>query len=66
MPLNPTRIRQLRLQAGLTLQQAADKAGLTNRQKWARLEAGGVPDPQISTLERIARALGVSVGELLR
>ena len=38
---------------------------LTHRQQWQRLEAGRTPDPTVSTLQRVARALGVEPGELL-
>lgn len=66
MPLNIEYIRTRREQLGLTQEEAATAAGFANRQKWSQYEAGRVPDPQLSTLEGIARALGCDVGRLVR
>lgn len=58
-----TRLRALRHAQGLSLRalkQRADVAVAT----LVRIEAGGY-DPKLSTLQRLARALGVSVGTLI-
>jgi len=57
------RIRKLRAEQGLTQEQLARKANVSLGYL-ARLETGH-HDPKLSTLLRIARALGVSVTELL-
>lgn len=64
MPLDPTKIKSLRERRSLTQQQAADAAGMP-RPHWTRLESGERPDPQLSTAEKVAKALGVRVERLL-
>jgi transcriptional regulator with XRE-family HTH domain len=59
-----TRIKALREQRGLTQHQLAEKAGI-GRSYLARLETAR-QDPTLSTLEKIAKALGVKVAELLQ
>jgi len=66
MPLDRQKIRRLRLALGLSMEQAAARAGLTGRQHWHQLETGRCLDPRISTLERVAGALGVKPRELLK
>jgi len=66
MPL-PTigmKIQRLREKRGLTQEALAKKTGLS-RGYLARLESGR-HDPSLSTLEKIAKALGVKTWELLR
>jgi DNA-binding XRE family transcriptional regulator len=48
-------VRTLRLRRGLTLAELAKRVG-TNQAAIARIEAGG-PEPRLSTLERVGRAL---------
>ena len=58
------RLRQLREQSGMTAEALSRRAGLP----WSyvgRIEAGEIRDPRISTCQKLAAALGVSVGELL-
>ncbi len=57
------RIKVLRDRRGLTQEQLAEKAGVS-RTYLARLETGR-QDPTLSTLEKLAKALGVRVGRLL-
>lgn len=57
------RIRDLRLRLGVSQQALASSAGLTQNGIF-RLEAGET-NPQLSTLQRIASALGCSVRELV-
>jgi transcriptional regulator with XRE-family HTH domain len=56
-------MRQLREAHGLTQQQVAKRAGLP-RPTWANLESGGA-NPTLSVLLKVARALSVSLEELL-
>jgi len=62
--MNRTKLRQFRKAAGLTYQQLADKAGISKPYVWA-LEKDTV-DPSLSVVRRIARALGVHPGELIK
>ena len=63
MPLKD-RLKQLRAAAGLTQQALATKAGLSMATV-IHMEGGRTPDPRASTLKALARALGVTVDELL-
>ena len=56
-------ITQLRKQHGLTQQGLSELTGIT-QPKICRLELGNNPDPQYSTLERIATALNCKVADL--
>ncbi len=56
-------MRQLREAHGLTQQQVAKRAGIP-RPTWANLESGGA-NPTLSVLLKVARALSVSLEELL-
>jgi XRE family transcriptional regulator, regulator of sulfur utilization len=58
------RVRALRERRGWTQERLAEKAGIS-RGYLARLETAR-QDPKLSTLEKLARALGVSVAALLR
>ncbi|MGH2359406.1 MAG: helix-turn-helix domain-containing protein [bacterium] len=58
------KIKQLREQRGLTQKRLAKKAGLSLGYL-ARLEIG-MHDPPLSTVAKLAKALGVPVAELLR
>ena len=57
------RIRTLRKRLRLSRQELATKAHVS-REYIRKLEAGGY-DPTVGTLQRIAKALGVPVTELL-
>jgi transcriptional regulator with XRE-family HTH domain len=57
------RLRELRIAAGLTQQELAVRAGLSVSAV-AHLEVGRIPDPRVSTLQALARALGVSLDSL--
>lgn len=64
-PLEPgTRIRELREAAGLTQTDLAGLAGMA-QPTLADIEGGKV-DPKLTSLQRIAKALNVSTGELLK
>jgi transcriptional regulator with XRE-family HTH domain len=64
MPIKD-RLRQLRKAAGMTQQALAVKAGLSVT-AIVHIEGGRIDDPRGSTLKAIARALGVSLDELMR
>lgn len=57
------RIRKLRIQQNRTLQQIADRVGLT-RSMLSKVETGKTV-PAVATLTRIAEALGVKVAALI-
>ena len=62
---NTERMRELRDKLGLTQDEAAKRAGFASRQAWNNLE-NGRQEPSLSTLERIAKALGVKPKDLLK
>ena len=57
------KLKALRARQGLTQEQLAEKSGVS-RTYLARLETGR-QDPTLSTLEKLAQALGVKAGRLL-
>jgi transcriptional regulator with XRE-family HTH domain len=57
------RIKEWRAKRGLTQRELADGSGVS-REYIARIELGQ-HDPTLSTLEKLAKALGVKVGRLL-
>ncbi|HEX8065380.1 MAG TPA: helix-turn-helix transcriptional regulator [Thermoleophilaceae bacterium] len=57
-------LRRARDRAGLSQEALADKAGL-HRNAVALLE-GGKRDVKLSTVAKLAKALGVDAGELIR
>lgn len=65
MGVDIVRIKELREKKGWTLQQAAEAAGMNSRQRWSDIESGRNPDLRVTTLEAIAKALGVSAKSLL-
>jgi len=61
--LMAAKLKALRERRGLTQEQLSEKSGVS-RTYLARLETGR-QDPTLSTLEKLAKALGVKVGKLL-
>lgn len=59
---NIVRLAEIRKAKGFTQQGLADKSGVS-RVSIARIETG-VMSPTLKALERLAEALGVTVGEL--
>lgn len=59
------RLRAARLQANLTQEALAEKAGVS-RDTVQRVERGAPEDPRLSAVWRLARALGLPPGDLLR
>ena len=57
-------LKQLRIEKGLTQAQLAEMVGVTDRAvgKW---EAHGVAKAQFAVMARLAKALGVTMEELL-
>jgi transcriptional regulator with XRE-family HTH domain len=64
MPPIDVTLKRLRKAAGLTQEQVARRARLSHGY-YSRLEMGR-HDPPLSTLRAIAKALGVSVAELVK
>lgn len=58
-----TNLREARERLGLTQEQVAERSGV-HATEVSRIE-GGKRDPQVSTLLRLAKAVGVSPGRLL-
>lgn len=68
MPLNHAEIRRRRELLTLTQDEAARRAGFKGPQakvQWHDVESGKKADPRISTVERVASALGCLVDDLL-
>jgi transcriptional regulator with XRE-family HTH domain len=62
------KLRQIRLEAGITQKELAERMGMGSRSGKASislLELGKVPDPRISTIYLYLRACGASMQELL-
>jgi transcriptional regulator with XRE-family HTH domain len=62
MPLKD-RLRELRKAADMTQQALATAAGLSVSVV-VQIESGKIPDPRLSTLKALARALDVTLNEL--
>ncbi len=56
-------LKDLRFRAGLTQQELADKAG-TTQTTVARIERDAV-EPEVTTIRKLSKALGVTQGDLL-
>ncbi|MEM9753663.1 MAG: helix-turn-helix transcriptional regulator [Planctomycetota bacterium] len=65
LPIDTAKIRELREAAGLTLAEAASRARMKSHQQWWQVEAGKRPDPSVTTLQRMAHVLGVSMDDLM-
>jgi transcriptional regulator with XRE-family HTH domain len=57
------RVKQLRAAAGMSQQKLATRAGLSISGV-TQIEVGTIPDPRLSTVKALARALGVSLDVL--
>jgi transcriptional regulator with XRE-family HTH domain len=64
--LDREKMKALRLQLDLTLEQAAKRAKFKSRQRWYQIEAGHIENITLDTLNAIAKALGVSAKDLLK
>ena len=56
-------IRRIRKAAGLTAQEASERAGM-HPVTWSDIERGKNTNPTLNTLMKIANALGVGLSEL--
>jgi transcriptional regulator with XRE-family HTH domain len=63
--INLAMIKAKRLAIGLSMEQAAHRAGFPGRQRWNQIENGRRQDPQISTMCAVARALECTIDELV-
>lgn len=63
--VNRTAIKLRREAMGLTLEEAALRAGLGGRQRWYALESGDRKTPSVDTLYLVARVLGCTMDELM-
>ena len=61
---DPDKLRQIRISQGYEQAEIAKRAGMSP-QAWHRLEAGDRPDPRISTVQLVAKVLGVNIADLL-
>lgn len=59
MKFNPEALRNARDKAGLSRRELAEKSGVSQT-TIHYAESGRTPDPRLSKLEQIARALGVN------
>lgn len=68
MPLNLPEIIRLRLAGKWSFRELAKRAGWgpTGGRRWQLMEQGKPSDPQLSTVEAVAKALGVKVDGLLK
>jgi transcriptional regulator with XRE-family HTH domain len=66
MSLDTDKIKSLREKLGLTQEQAAERAGFKTRQAWNNIESGRQASIGLSTLDKIATALGTTAKNLLK
>lgn len=64
--LDLKKLKETREKAGLSQAAAAKKAGFKRVQQWNDVEAGRYPGIRLTTLEAIAKALGVKARDLLK
>lgn len=64
MPLDLLKVKKVRTDLGLTMREAAERAGLGSAQAWNKYESGD-REPSVSAAERLAAALGVKLQKLL-
>jgi len=58
-------IKRYRIKNGLSQEQLAQKAGVTYS-TLAKLESGVNQNPKVKTLQQIAKALGVTIDDLMK
>jgi transcriptional regulator with XRE-family HTH domain len=64
--LDTGKVKKLRSEGKLTLEEAAKKAGFSNAQQWYLIESGTRANVTVETLDKIAKALGVKAKDLLK
>ncbi|MEM8494211.1 MAG: helix-turn-helix transcriptional regulator [Planctomycetota bacterium] len=65
VPVNRDEIKRLREEADLSQTEAARRAGMKNYQQWQHIENGTRADPSVSSLQRVAFVLGVTLDDLV-
>lgn len=65
MRVNFGKIKTLREKKGLSMGEAAKRAGLRTIQRWSDLENGRHDNPRVLTLAAVAKVLGCKVDDLL-
>ena len=65
MPVDRRKIAELRERKTLTMEEAAKRAGMSSRQRWYAIESGLRANITPDTLYAVARALGVTMDELM-
>lgn len=65
MPFNWKYLKRRREELELTQAQMAKAAGMSNAAKWSQYERGELLNPELRTLEKMARALKCDVPALL-
>jgi transcriptional regulator with XRE-family HTH domain len=63
MEVNVDKLRELRINKGMTQRALAKEAGISNTSLWKIEQGGGATPP---TLKKLADALGVRATDLLR
>lgn len=66
--LDRKRIRERREELGWSMDRAGEEAGFAGKRpgaRWNQFENGHIPDPQVSNVIRIARALGLAIDDVL-
>jgi transcriptional regulator with XRE-family HTH domain len=63
--VNHAVIRERREAMGLTMEEAAQRAGFTGRQAWYSIESGHSSRPSIDSVAAVAHALMCHVDDLL-
>jgi transcriptional regulator with XRE-family HTH domain len=66
VPIDTDKIETLRKTLKLTQAEAAGKAGLSGAQHWCKIVRGKQNGISVTTLEKIAKALGVKAKDLLK
>jgi transcriptional regulator with XRE-family HTH domain len=64
--LDNQRVKDRREKLSLTMEAAAEAAGMSGRQQWYMIESGRRDDITLSTLDRIANALKCKAKDLLK
>jgi transcriptional regulator with XRE-family HTH domain len=64
--LDLEKVKRLRDAKGLSMAEAANRAGLKSRYSWWIIESGKSANVTLSTLDGIAKALGVNPKSLLK
>jgi DNA-binding XRE family transcriptional regulator len=64
--LDIEKLRKLREKAGLSQEDAAKRAGLNSRQAWYNIESGLQANVTMTTLDSLAKALGVKARDLVK